>query len=189
MTITTDRLLLRPFRASDVAAVHAYASDPAVVRFMDWGPNTMAETRAYVDRILAPPAGQHPFAVVRTADGMLLGGAELQMASIEHRRADMGYVLSPGAWGNGYATEAAAALLHFGFDRLGLHKLSATCDPENAGSARVLEKIGMHREGMLRDHLLIRGEWRDRLLWAALRDRPRRAADRIGPRSAGRTRR
>lgn len=171
MTITTDRLLLRPFRASDFEAVHAYAGDPAVVRFMDWGPNTMAETRAYVDRVLAPPAGQYPFAVVRTADGMLLGGAELQMASVEHRRADIGYVLSRDAWGNGYATEAAAALLRFGFDRLGLHKLSATCDPENAGSARVLEKIGMHREGLLRAHFLIRGEWRDRLLWAALRDR------------------
>jgi RimJ/RimL family protein N-acetyltransferase len=55
---TTDRLLLRAFRASDLAAVHAYASDPAVVRFMDWGPNAMAETRAYVDRILALIRGE-----------------------------------------------------------------------------------------------------------------------------------
>jgi RimJ/RimL family protein N-acetyltransferase len=60
-------------------------------------------------------------------------------------------------------------MLRFGFDELGLHKISATCDPDNRGSARVLEKIGMRREGVLRDHFLIRGQWRDRLLWAVVR--------------------
>jgi len=71
-------------------------------------------------------------------------------------------------WGLGYATEAAAALLRYGFDQLGLHKISASCDPENIGSVRVLTKIGMRQEGHLRDQHRVRGQWRDRLLFAAL---------------------
>jgi RimJ/RimL family protein N-acetyltransferase len=59
-------------------------------------------------------------------------------------------------------------VLAFGLNAGGLHRVTATCDPENAGSIRVLEKIGMHREGHLHDHYLIRGEWRDRLLYAAI---------------------
>jgi GNAT superfamily N-acetyltransferase len=87
-------------------------------------------------------------------------------------------VLARHAWGRGYATEAAAALLAFGFDEAGLHKISATCDPENIGSSRVLQKIGMRQEGRLQDHLLVRGQWRDRLLYAA-------AQFRIEPASPG----
>jgi ribosomal-protein-alanine N-acetyltransferase len=168
VTLITERLLLRPFADSDFAAVHAYASDPLVVRFMDWGPNTIEDTRFYLDRIVDPPRTQHPFAVVRRADDAVIGAVEAQITSVEHRRADMGYVFARAAWGHGYASEAAAALLRYGFDRLGLHKISATCDPVNGASARILEKIGMRREGVLREHLLIRGEWRDRLLYAAV---------------------
>jgi RimJ/RimL family protein N-acetyltransferase len=80
----------------------------------------------------------------------------------------MGYLIAPAAQGRGYATEAAQALLDFGLTGGGLHRITATCDPENAASARVLEKIGMTREGRLRDHFLIRGAWRDRLLYAKL---------------------
>jgi ribosomal-protein-alanine N-acetyltransferase len=172
MKLTTDRLLLRPLEAGDFRAVHAYASDPEVVRFMDWGPNTLDDTTAFLERMItsvnASPRTQYPLAI-EPAGEPLAGVVELQIDSAEHRRADIGYVLGRAAWGKGYASEAAAAMLRFGFGELGLHKISATCDPDNLGSARVLEKIGMRREGVLRDHFLIRGQWRDRLLWAALR--------------------
>jgi RimJ/RimL family protein N-acetyltransferase len=138
---------------------------------MDWGPNTIEDTRFYVDRMVAPPETQHPFAIELRADRSVIGAAELQIASVQHHRADMGYVLGRPAWGQGYATEAAVAILRYGFDHVRLHKISATCDPDNVASARILEKIGMRREGLLRDHLLIRGEWRDRLLWAAVAGR------------------
>jgi RimJ/RimL family protein N-acetyltransferase len=59
-------------------------------------------------------------------------------------------------------------LLRFGFDRLDLHRIAATCHPDNRGSSRVLEKAGMELEGRMRDHKLIRGEWRDSLLYAAI---------------------
>jgi ribosomal-protein-alanine N-acetyltransferase len=172
MRLTTDRLVLRPLEAGDFRAVHAYASDPEVVRFMDWGPNTLDDTTVFLDRMITSaarsPRTQFPLAIVPATGDVPVGVVELQIDSAEHRRADVGYVLGRSAWGHGYASEAAAAMLRFGFDELGLHKISATCDPDNRGSARVLEKIGMRREGVLRDHFLVRGQWRDRLLWAAL---------------------
>jgi RimJ/RimL family protein N-acetyltransferase len=172
MELTTARLLLRPFRAHDHAELHAIAGDPAVVRWMDWGPNTPEQTSIFLGYALESeaerPRRTWKLAVVRSADDAVVGSAELHIESPEHRRGTMGYLIAPAAQGQGYATEAAAALLQFGLTGGGLHRVTATCDPENTGSVRVLEKIGMSREGHLRDHFLIRGEWRDRLLFAKL---------------------
>jgi RimJ/RimL family protein N-acetyltransferase len=170
--IRTSRLTLREFRAEDHAAVHRYAGDPEVVRFQPWGPNTMAETTTFLDRVRAEAAATPrvvwALAVIRAADDTMIGACELRIDPTGDQRGSLGYTLERAAWGQGYATEAAAALLRFGFARLGLHKISATCDPANAASARVLQKIGMTLEGQLQDHLRVRGEWRDRLLYAAI---------------------
>lgn len=165
--LRTARLCLRPFRFEDISAVHAYAGDSEVVRYMDWGPNSPADTEAFVSLAVNPPDGVHPFAVEHS--GTLIGAVELRVTSAAHRRGEFGYVLARSAWGQGYATEAAAAVLTYAFEQADLHRVAATCDPANAASRRVLEKIGMKCEGHLRDYLHIRGEKRDRLLFAALR--------------------
>jgi RimJ/RimL family protein N-acetyltransferase len=169
-TLSTVRLTLRPFRRSDWDDVHAYAADPDVVRYLDWGPNGPADTTAHLDEVVADSPTRLPYAIERRTDGRVVGSAELVIDSLTHRRAQMGYVLARDAWGQGYATEAAAAVLRFGLHDAGLRRVSATCDPDNTGSARVLEKIGMAYEGRLHSFFLIRGEWRDRLLFAAVRD-------------------
>jgi RimJ/RimL family protein N-acetyltransferase len=172
MELGTPRLLLREFRATDHPAVHAYAGDAEVVRYMDWGPNDLDATARFLSEVgrdaTAAARTSYGLAVVNRADGALIGCVAVHISSAVHRRGELGYVLARASWGQGFATEAASAVLRFGFDELGLHKVSATCDPDNAGSARVLSKIGMRAEGHLRDHLLIRGQWRDRLLFAAL---------------------
>ena len=172
--LTTPRLRLRAFHPDDWTDVHAYGSDPEVVRFMDWGPNTIEESRHHTNRAAATaavsPALVFPYAVQHRAGGRVFGSVELRLTSLDHRRAEMGYVLARDAWGQGYATEAARAVLAHGFGPLGLHRIAATCDPENTASAHVLEKIGMTCEGRLRDYLKIRGQWRDRLTWAVLAD-------------------
>ena len=172
MELVTSRLLLREFAGSDRAAVHGYAGDPAVTRFMDWGPNSREDTVAVLAEVPgeanAVPRSNYTLAVVVRTDDELVGAVHIGETSREHRRGEMGYVLAQAHWGRGYATEAAAAILRFGFDEVGFHRIAATCDPENIASARVLEKIGMQYEGHLRQHLLIRGQWRDRLAFAAL---------------------
>jgi RimJ/RimL family protein N-acetyltransferase len=172
MELSTSRLLLREFRADDRAAVHAFASDPKVTRFTDWGPNSLPDTTAFLVEIgqdaCSLPRSRFALAVVDREADVLIGSIELRITSDSHKRGEMGYVLGRPWWRRGYASEATTAVLRFGFDQLGLHKISATCDPDNTASTRVLTKIGMQREGHLRDHLHLRGQWRDRLIYAAL---------------------
>lgn len=85
-----------------------------------------------------------------------------------HRRGALGFVIARQHWGQGYATEAARAVLLLAFTELGLERVEATCRPGNQGSQRVLVKLGMHQEGLLRSHLLIRGHRADSLLFSAL---------------------
>ncbi|WP_432542639.1 GNAT family N-acetyltransferase [Kineococcus sp. SYSU DK002] len=168
--LTTERLLLRAFTPGDVEAVHAYAGDPEVCRYTDWGPNTPAQSRAFVEEVHAASAVEHPdpltWAV--TAAGEVVGACSVTVTSAEHRRGAMGYVLARAHWGRGYATEAAAAVLRFAHEDLGLQRVEATCRPGNVASQRVLRRIGMQQEGLMRSHLLVRGRREDSLLFAAV---------------------
>jgi RimJ/RimL family protein N-acetyltransferase len=88
--------------------------------------------------------------------------------SIEHREADVGYGLRRDVRGRGLATEAARLMLRFGFRDLGLHRVFATHHPDNAASAHVLTRLGMTREGVLREHRFANGTWRDSILYSIL---------------------
>jgi RimJ/RimL family protein N-acetyltransferase len=171
--LMTTRLRLRDFELGDYQAVHAFATDLAVVKYVEWGPNTPTETQAFLREARASadvsPRRRYTLAVVVPSDAeRLIGSIELQVASCEHRRGEIGYVLARDSWGLGYATEATRRLLAFGFNELGPHKICATCDPENRASVAVLTKNGMRQEGVLRDHVYAHGQWRDRLLLSVI---------------------
>ena len=172
LPIRTPRLLLRDYAEADEAAVHMFACDPQVTRFTTWGPNTSEDTRAFVRHMLKiqrkQPRTTYELAVVRHEDGLLIGGCGLDITEPYNAAAEIGYVFRRDCWGQGYASEVAAALLAVGFEQLGLHRIYATCAPDNIGSARVLEKIGMRREGYLRESKRFRDGWRDSLLYARL---------------------
>jgi ribosomal-protein-alanine N-acetyltransferase len=172
LSLTTDRLVLRDFKMSDLQRVHRYASDPEVVKFMEWGPNTVDESRDFIRMTIRlqrdNPRRQFDLAIVRKAENCLIGGCGLYMTSPHNREAFIGYCLSRDSWGQGYATETAKILLTFGFSQLKLHRIFATCDPANLASAKVLEKSGMQLEGRLRENKLIGKKWRDSLLYSIL---------------------
>ena len=169
MDLRTERLILREYRTTDFDAVHAFASDPKVATFVEWGPNQPDDTRAFLEACaadqVARPRTRYTLAVTEPG-GAPFGSVGLETRGAHH--ADMGYVIRREQWGHGFASEAAAAILRFGFSKLGLHRIQATCRPENLASIRVLEKVGMIREGYLHDHLLIRGRWHDSLLYASI---------------------
>lgn len=168
--LTTERLVLRTFTAEDFEAVHAYAADPEVCRHVSWGPNTVEQTRAFLEEMVTA-GGQEDrssFTWAVTVAGAVVGACSVTVSSAEHRRGEMGYALARTAWGHGYATEAAAVVLEFAQTRLGLARVEATCRPGNAASAGVLRKIGMQQEALMRSHLLIRGRREDSLLFAAV---------------------
>ena len=170
--LETERLRLRGITDSDFDAVHAYASDPEVVEYMTWGPSTEQDTLDFLARTQAQAAADpridYGLGVVRKSDELLIGAVGLHMPSQDAHQGMLGYCFARGAWGHGFATEAANALLTFGFDVLGLKRIWAGCDPDNAGSIRVLEKIGMSLEGRHREDVQIRGSLRDSLMWAIL---------------------
>lgn len=177
--IRTERLVLRDLKETDLQAVHSYASDPEVVRYMDWGPNTKEETQDFIQRTITnqkeKPRRVYTLAIVLKAEDELIGSCGMHTSNSDNREGWLGYCLNRHFWGQGYATETAEALLTFGFTQLKLHRIFATCDPANVASARVLEKIGMQREGHLREHKWAKGCWRDSFLYAILENEWKRS--------------
>jgi RimJ/RimL family protein N-acetyltransferase len=174
--LATPRLVLRELALEDAPAVHAWAADPEVARYMPWGPNTPEQTEAFL-RDAVPTRWETPrrtfeLGIVLRASGRLVGACGLRIRSLDDRVADLGYTLRRDTWGQGLATEAARALVEFGFRRLGMHRIWATCHVDNARSARVLEKAGMRREGRLRENVRKDGAWRDSWLYAVVEGDP-----------------
>ena len=169
--IQSERVSLREFQAADFDAVHSYGSDLEVVQYMPWGPSSEDETRDFLERgqtyAAADPRTGYELAVVQTSTDRLIGGIGLH---IDDEQAVLGYCFARSAWGQGFATEAAGLILAFGFKTLAIHRIRAGYDSENAALARVLEKIGMRREGYLKHDCQIRGEWRDTIAFAILSD-------------------
>jgi RimJ/RimL family protein N-acetyltransferase len=168
LPIETDRLILRDFQAEDWVQVHAYARDPEVVRYQDWGPNSEEETRAFVDRAMATgrerPRKVYELAVVFKPTGTLVGGAALRLGDQDPLCAELGYTLHRLAWGQGLGTELARALVQFGFQHLEVRRVWAKCRPENIGSYRVLKKVGLRFEEYIQNDGTIRGRLVDSFL-------------------------
>jgi len=181
MQMAGPRVELRPFVRADLDAVHAFAADPVVTRYTDWGPNDAAASNAFIELACArrAPDGDVIWAVTRRDNRHVIGSAAVTIESRIHGRAQFGYALARSAWGQGYATEAARLLVSFAFRDLSVHRLTATCHPENTASVRVLQKAGLSLEGRLRDHLLVGGVRRDSLLFSVIaHNAPRRQAPR-----------
>ena len=170
--LRTARLVLREFRPGDFDDVHAYASQPEVARYMDWGPNTPAETQSFLDRMFEAqgrwPRDDVNLAIEHAKDRRLIGVIRLGANTPSDQSADLGYSINRDYWGRGVTTEAARALLSIAFGRLGMHRVWAWCDIRNAASYRVMEKLGMRREGAFREERRVKGAWRDTYVYAIL---------------------
>jgi ribosomal-protein-alanine N-acetyltransferase len=178
--IETERLLLRELRADDEPDIHEYASDPEVVRLMIWGPNTRDQTWKFLDRALQAqvqwPRPEVGLAIELKNERRLIGSIGLRMKDEANRNADIGYVLNRKYWSHGYMTEGACAILDVAFKQLKLHRVWATCDTRNRSSYRVMERLGMRREGLFVKDSMERGEWRDTYLYAILAEEWRGAS-------------
>ena len=146
----TDRLSLVALSLEHAPFVFAYASDPEISRLSAMPRHeTLADSRRFVARCLVAYAqgGHYEWGLVRRTDHEFLGCCGFGNIDFGLRSAELSFVLSRPHWGHGYATEAAAALIHFGFARLGLWTIQAEAFDENARSARVLSKLGLRYHG------------------------------------------
>lgn len=170
--LTTERLRLRPFLRTDAEAVSVLAGDEAIAR------NTLnipyPYDVAHAEEWIAAHPGQFDrreavtYAITLTGGGTLVGAVGL-ILDPENDSAELGYWVGREHWGNGFATEAARAVLAWAFPSLDLHRVHASHFPRNPASGRVLEKIGMSHEGRLREHVKKWGEYLDLERFGVLR--------------------
>jgi len=170
--IETERLILRPLTPDDTPALLAYRADEESCRYLPFPPMDEEEIarrlREQWGRLAFDAAEQSITLGITLRTGELIGDAVLFLHSPTHRTGEIGYVLHPDQVGKGYASEAATALLRVAFDGLGLHRVVGRLDARNSASARVLERIGMQREALLREDEWFKGEWSSTLIYAIL---------------------
>lgn len=171
-TLTTDRLVLRPFTDADGDDLFALQSDARVLRYWDAPPWTdRSRSAGFLDRCrrMADEGSGARVVLARRRDAAFLGWCTVSSWNPDFRSASLGYCLAESAWGQGYATEAARALLEWAFASLDLNRVQAEADTRNAASARVLEKLGFVREGTLREDCIVDGDVSDSWVYGLLR--------------------
>ena len=188
-TLVSARLCLRPYRGTDVDAVFALYSDPAVMRYWSFPPWTaVPEAEAYLARAAAHAASGSalPWAIADRADDRLIGTATLHSLRLDQGRAEIGYALASERQGRGLASEALRLALDHAFGALGLRRVEADVDPRNTASCRLLEALGFAREGLLRDRWQVAGETCDSALYGLLARDVRPARGRVAADAASR---
>ena len=170
----TERLTLREFVAEDRDALQSFVRDPTQLEHMLLDLRSEGELDAFLDLVLggaeAEPRQQWHLVVADRPTGRFLGSCCLMLEREAPCSAELGYWFGREAWGRGYATEASRAILGLGFGRLGLHRIWGKCHERNVASARVMEKLGMRPEGLLREHVWLRDHYRSSRLFAILEE-------------------
>lgn len=172
MIVRTKRLILREFIHHDWGDVLAYQSNPIYLQYYPWAGRSEHNVREFINQFIKwqseDPRTKFQFAITIPGPESLIGNCGIRRENKDATIANIGYEIAPDYWRKGYATEAALAMVAFGFKRLKLHRIWAHCLTENLASWRVLEKIGMKREGCLRETELIKGYWRNSYIYAIL---------------------
>ncbi|MCC2547759.1 GNAT family N-acetyltransferase [Hymenobacter sp. BT175] len=170
---SAGRVRLRTFRPADQSRFLAYRADPEVARYQSWEPYSAEQATAFVLEqsqapIPAPPGTWVQIGIALLATDELIGDCALCLSADNPRLAEVGFTVAAPWQGHGYGREAVRALLNFCFGELGLHRVMAITDCLNTGSVRLLESVGMRREGHFRQHVWFKGRWSDEYLYALL---------------------
>lgn len=169
----TDRLILRKLLLSDARDYFEFASSPIVTEQTTWERHvTIDDSIKYLEKIMQryEKAEEFHWGIVFKSTGKLIGRTGLIRIDPIHSKAELGYVVSNQYWNQGIATEATKPILSYGFHELGINRIEARCNYNNVGSYRVMEKLGMELEGILRKQLKIKGEFLDQRMYSILKD-------------------
>jgi RimJ/RimL family protein N-acetyltransferase len=172
LTLTTARLRLRPLRRDDAEALFLVFCDAQAMRYWSSPPHgSPLLTAEVIERAqMAFIAGDGiEWAITRAGDDTAVGKLGHWRWQRAHSRSEVGFILRRDLWGQGFAAEALAAVVDWGFARLGLHSVEAQLDAANVASQRTLERVGFRREGLLRQSYFDGREYRDTLIYGLLR--------------------
>ncbi|WP_105615908.1 GNAT family N-acetyltransferase [Vallitalea okinawensis] len=171
--IETERVLLRKVSEEDVADIFEYASNPNVARYASWSNhNTLEDSKRVVDYYVNAYKSHSCliWGVVNKSDNKLIGTAGYVNINQNSCRGEIGYTLNEAFWGKGYASEIARKLVDFGFSSMHLHRIEGICHVDNHPSVRVMEKVGMEFEGILRGYNKKEDNFYDVKLYAILKE-------------------
>jgi [ribosomal protein S5]-alanine N-acetyltransferase len=171
-TLNTKRLVLRPYRADDREDIFAYASNEEVARYVLWPAHqTVEDSQKFLDFIVASTrheAGKIFFVFAIELNGKVIGSIDYK--NVFTHSAQLDYAIGRDHWGKGYVTEAGVCLRDWGFFKFSqIIRLQSLCAVQNVGSRRVMEKIGMQKEGVRRKCMMVKGEATDIADYALLR--------------------
>ena len=172
--ITTERLALRNLEANDGPRVFSYHRHPEVARFQSWGTESVDVVQTYIRSLAAvepgTPGKWYQVGIYLLDGGKLIGDCGFRVPEAKSAQAEVGMTLAPEFQGKGYATEALRALLDYLFMTLKKHRVFGSVDPRNVSSIRLLERVGMRKEGHMVKSLWFRGEWVDDVIYAMLEE-------------------
>jgi RimJ/RimL family protein N-acetyltransferase len=173
LPIVTERLLLRPFSATDLDAFSEYHLLPALQWHFDSPVRDRVECKAALETAcrqvrLHRPGDIVTLAVTRAADNAVVGEVSMIWTDATAAQAELRFAINPRYGRRGYGTEAVAAILDFGFEAFGFHRVFVRCGAKNSRAVKLLKSLGMRLEAHFREHALYRGEWNDELLFAIL---------------------
>jgi len=170
--IETERLLLRTLDLIDKNAFFGYRSMPEVYKYQAWRPKDTAEIEEFIIKNLAVRLNEKDTwlqLAVCLPDGPLIGDIGVHFLG-DGQQVEIGYTLSPEYQGRGYAAEAVRAVIAYLFSELGKHRVSASVDPENTKSVKLLEKLGFRKEAHFVRSFFMEGRWYDDCVYAILED-------------------
>jgi len=167
MDIKTNRLWIRTFQDTDWESVYDYTSNRDVMEYIPEGLFTKDDAKEFVHK----NSGVHAetFPVLLVDENTLIGHMVFHPYFGKHTY-EIGWVFNPTYHNRGYASEAAKAILDFGFGKMKIHRIIATCQPQNPPSYRVMEKIGMRREGYFKKCIPNGTDWWDEYYYAILKE-------------------
>jgi [ribosomal protein S5]-alanine N-acetyltransferase len=169
-TLITERLALRPIVVDDAPGLHAAFGDPAAMRYWDFAPTAdVAATAAYIARWVDADPDWHGVWALVTRTGAFAGMINYHHRETWNRRLELGWILAPACWRRGYMTEAATAVIRQCFQRMDVHRIETTIQPENLSSRRLAARLGFREEGLLRDRALVEGRFRSLLMCGLLK--------------------
>lgn len=170
--ISTDRLLIRRLTKEDVLRLAAYRNLPEVSRHQSWETYSTEDARNLIEGLEheepGKPGGWFQFGVALQAADLLIGDIGLSIDADQPLCGQIGYTFDPEFQRQGYATEAASAVMAWAFTNLSLHRVSAFTDPRNLPSIALMERLGMRKEGHLRESVYHLGEWTDDVVYGIL---------------------
>ncbi len=173
ITISTERLTLRPINQGDAESVFRYRSDALTNKYQGWIPKAIDDVVSFIDNRVSPAIDINgtwfQFVIIKNDDHMIIGDIGIHFFDPDNKQAEIGCTIHKNNQKHGYASEALSGGFQYLFNTLDKHRIIASIDPRNEGSIKLVERLGFRKEAHFKESIFQDGEWLDDLIYAMLR--------------------